>query len=504
MTPGCPSARADALGSAPALRRGDAAGPVPAMVTAMGLGSRLRALELATRPEHPDLELALARRWAELPAHARTRNQMLGRRLAGCEGTHGVFPRCDLACTPCYHSREANRVRVDGGHTVAEVDRQMALLRQLRGPGQNAQLIGGEVTLLDADDHAAALQAMLRHGRKPMSMSHGDFDYDYLERLALDPGTGRPRFGHLSFAGHFDSMMYGRRGIRRVGSESELDEYRARFCAIFDRLQREHGITHYLAHNMTVTPRNLEQIAGVIARCRDMGFRRFSFQPAAFVGNPNRWKDEYRAFTTDAVWAEVERGAGARLHWRALQIGDHRCNRTAYGAYGAYAGERYVPLLDEDDPRDARVLDDFIAAFGGMDFSAPPAILAARLGRGFAPPAAGGRVRPGMGAPGLRACRRPRRRARHAASGGDVRHARVHGRARRPAGLGGARARRGRRRSRGARGAGALAGVLLRDGPSRGRPARAGLRAACGARPGRERPAGRAPAPAPPAPGVES
>ena len=125
------------------------------------------------------------------PRTCKTPNQMLGRRTAGCEGTHGVFPRCNLACTPCYHSREANRVRVDGEHTVREVDRQMALLRERRGPGQNAQLIGGEVTLLEPDDHAAALQAMIDHGRKPMSMSHGDFDYDYLEALALDPATGR-------------------------------------------------------------------------------------------------------------------------------------------------------------------------------------------------------------------------------------------------------------------------------------------------------------------------
>jgi len=93
---------------------------------------------------------------------------MLGRRTAGCEGTHGVFPRCDLACTPCYHSREANRVRTDGDHTEREVDRQMGLLRTLRGPGQNAQLIGGEVTLLGPEDHARALQAMHRYGRKPM------------------------------------------------------------------------------------------------------------------------------------------------------------------------------------------------------------------------------------------------------------------------------------------------------------------------------------------------
>jgi len=320
------------------------------MITALRSPSELlRAIELATRPEHPDLQLALARRWAELPEHVRTPNQMLGKRMTGCEGTHGVFPRCNLACTPCYHAKEANRVRVDAGHTETEVDRQMAYLRSVRGPGQHAQLIGGEVTLLGADGHAAALQAMLRHERKPMSMSHGDFDYEYLVALAIDPRTGRRRFGHLAFAAHFDSMMFGRRGIRRAANEAELNPYRQRFCEMFQRLEREHGVTHYLAHNMTVTPRNVDQIEGVLRDCRRMGFSMFSFQPAAFIGNRNRWKDEYRSFSSAEVWTEIERGAGGRLHPDALHIGDTRCNRTAYGGY---VGDRYWPLLDEDDERD--------------------------------------------------------------------------------------------------------------------------------------------------------
>ena len=341
----------------------------------------LRELEILTRPEHPDLAAALARRWEELPAHVKTPNQMLGRRTAGCEGTHGVFPRCDLACTPCYHSREANRVRVDGDHTVSEIDAQMALLRQLRGPGQNAQLIGGEVTLLAPDEHAAALQAMLDHGRKPMSMSHGDFDYDYLERLALDPATGAPRFTHLSFAGHFDSMMFGRRGIRRARTEAELHPYRARFAAHFQRLEREHGVTHYFAHNMTVTPRNLDQVAGVIRDCRDMGFRMFSFQPAAFIGNTNRWKGDYEDVTAERVWAEVERGAGGHLPWNAFQIGDERCNRTAYGVY---VGPRWVPLLDDRDPRDHGFRDAFFASIGGANLQEGRALTIARVARGIA------------------------------------------------------------------------------------------------------------------------
>ena len=46
-----------------------------------------------------------------------------------------------------------------------------------------------------------------------------------------------------------------------------------------------------------------------------------------------------------------------------------------------------MPLLDEDDPRDAEVLDDFVTAFGGMDFVAPLPVLA-RPVRGLrAPPA---------------------------------------------------------------------------------------------------------------------
>ncbi len=344
------------------------------------LERRLRDLELITRPEAPELSAALGRRWEQLPAHVRNDAQSIGRRTVGCEGTHGVFPRCNLACTPCYHSRDANRVRVDGAHTVAEVDRQMELLARERGPGQNAQLIGGEVTLLDPDDHAAALAAMRRHGRKPMSMSHGDFDYEYLERLVLGPG-GRPRLDSVSFAGHFDSMMFGRRGQRRVAREQELNGARRRFCDMFARLQREHGVGSYLAHNMTVTPRNVDQVAQVLRDCRRYGFRMFSFQPAAFVGNDARWRDDYAELSDDAVWAQMEAGAGTRLPYRVFQIGDERCNRTAYGVL---VGQRWVALMDDRVAADLRARDTFYRVIGALDFAAPPALLAARLARAFA------------------------------------------------------------------------------------------------------------------------
>ena len=278
--------------------------------------------------------------------------------------------------------------------------------------------------------------------------------------------------------------MFGRRGIKRAQTEAELHPYRERFCAMFQRLEREHGVTHYLAHNMTVTPRNLDEIPDVVRACRAMGFRMLSFQPAAYIGNEARWKEAYRAFSTDEVWRRVEEGAGARLHFNAEQVGDVRCNRTAHGLY---AGDRYATLLDEDDPRDARALHDFIAAFGGMDFDDGSAGLrAVRATRAIARHPAVLR----SGAPwALRLVRRlggVRAIRRAAPAGDDLRHARVHGRARGQARLGAAAARRAVRRPGGPRHPGAPAGLLLRDGAPRVRHARPGLRPARRARPAGE------------------
>lgn len=328
----------------------------------------LRGAEVSTRPVHPQTKAALIRRWAELPVGARTDAQTLGQHAVGCEGTHGVFPRCNLACTPCYHSRDANQVAVSGSHTVEQVSRQMDLLRSERGPRAHAQLIGGEVSLLPPDDHAETLRVMREHGREPMSMSHGDFDYDYLSDLALD-AQGKSRASRLSFAGHFDMLMFGRRGIERPPDERSLNPYRKRFVEMFKRLRREHGVRYFLAHNMTVTPRNIDQIADVVRECHDYGFGLFSFQPAAFIGDDRRWHEDYRDSTSDDVWAEIERGVGARLPYRALQVGDVRCNRTTYGFY---LGTRYFPILDDLKPADLRVRDAFFHYFGGVSFSGTP------------------------------------------------------------------------------------------------------------------------------------
>ncbi|OFE18061.1 radical SAM domain-containing protein [Humibacillus sp. DSM 29435] len=331
-----------------------------------------------TRPVDERTEQVLRDRWAALPEAVRTPEQLLGRHAVGCEGTHGVFPKCNLTCSPCYHSRDANKVRIDGSHTVTQIDEQMAYLAKRRGPRAHAQLIGGEVSLLAPDDHAAALLAMRAHGREPMSMTHGDFDYDYLEKVVLD-GDRRVRLPRVSFAAHFDSLMRGRRGIPRPYNEAELDGYRATFVEMFARLRRETGVRSYLAHNMTVTPANLRQVASVVASVSRMGYQMLSFQPAAFVGDDRRWDDGYDDVDIDAVWEELEQGLGQKVSWRALQFGDRRCNRTAFGFK---VGQAWHTLCEADIPAETAARDVFLNHFGGMSFGGtPPALLVAKVGR---------------------------------------------------------------------------------------------------------------------------
>lgn len=365
----------------PSIRIADAPGRIKVVMHRLRAArGALRRFEVATRPLPPDMAAALTRRWAELPDHVRTPAQLLGRRSAGCEGTHGVFPQCNFGCRPCYHSDDANQVRIDGTHTVAAVAEQMAFARSVRGPGQFAQLIGGEVSLLDPDDHAAALIAMWAQDRVPMSFSHGDFDYDYLQRLALGP-DGRPRFDQLAFAIHIDTTMIGRRAVSHPVVESDLDGERERVMEMFHRLRRQHGIRSYVAHNMTVTPANLDQVPAVIASCRSFGYRMFSFQPAAYIGHEQRWQPGYRRFGDDDVWARIEAGAGRSLPYRGIQFGDLRCNRVTWGAF---VGDRYVPVLDEADQRDLAARDAFFAAFPGTLGSGHPTLKAVRLARSVA------------------------------------------------------------------------------------------------------------------------
>lgn len=325
----------------------------------------LRRVEVRTRVADPETSAVLTKRWSELPEAVRTPAQSLGRFSPGCEGTHGVFPKCNLTCSPCYHSADANKVRIDADHTVAEVTAQMAFLRQQRGPHAYAQLIGGEVSLLSPDTHAAALLAMRANGREPMSMTHGDFDFDYLRSVVVG-ADGQTRLKRVSFAAHVDSLMRGRRGFPRPRSEAELNPARAAFAEMFRRLRREHGVRSYLAHNMTVTPQNLPEVADAVKAVSGMGYSMMSFQPAARVGDDRRWSDDLDEVGIDDVWQQIETGLGRKVPWQAVEFGDPRCNRTSHGVR---VNGTWHPLLDPSLAADLEVRDAFFTHLAGMTFT---------------------------------------------------------------------------------------------------------------------------------------
>lgn len=247
----------------------------------------------------------------------------------------------------------------------------MDFLQKQRGRVAHCQLIGGEVSLLPAADHARALEVMRFYGRIPMSFTHGDFSYDYLKALALDD-DGKPRFRRLDFAVHFDMFMYGRTGIRRPESEAALHEYRARFVEMFRHLEREHGVRSYLAHNVTVQEGNFDQIADVVRELRTYGFRMLSFQPAAATGHrraPRLARDD-----GEGLWAQIEKGAGTALPTSLFQMGDPRCNRVSFCAVvGDGEKARVVPLFDAASAGDQRLRDALMERFGNI--ALPHAIL---------------------------------------------------------------------------------------------------------------------------------
>lgn len=118
--------------------------------------------------------------------------------------------------------------------------------------------------------------------------------------------------------------------------------------------------------------------------------RHVLFQPAAFVGDERRWLEDYGDTTGDEVWAQIDAGAGGRLPFRAIQYGDVRCNRTAYGFY---LGERGHSILGDEDAADLAVRDVFSRHLGGINFSGTTVpllavkVLAARPDRRTHPPA---------------------------------------------------------------------------------------------------------------------
>ena len=138
---------------------------------------------------------------------------------------------------------------------------------------------------------------------------------------------------------------------------------------MFDTLKKEHRVDSYLAHNMTVTPTNLDDVEQVTRDVLEMNYDMMSFQPAAFIGDDRRWNENFEEVTIDAVWERIEAGVGQPLPHKAVQFGDPRCNRHTVGVM---VDGRFASVLDADEPKDIAARDRFLKHFGGMIFGDIP------------------------------------------------------------------------------------------------------------------------------------
>lgn len=345
--------------------------PAGSPSTGSGVVARARALAATVRnPVRDEARRMLAQNWRGLADDMRVPQQMFGRQGNGCGATIGAMPRCDFACRGCYLNADANRVPAE---SVEAIKAQMRALRPVLGHAGNLQLTDGEVTLRPVEEVAELLRYARSLGLIPMLMTHGDSFRrrpGLLERLMVEGGLAEVSI-------HVDTTQRGRLGdaYRRARNEDELEPLREEFAAIIRRAQRATGRVLRAATTMTVTRENVDGVASVVrwvARNAD-AFRLISFQPIAQVG---RTEAGYGGgVDVDELWDRVADGLGIaggskRMTRMGVWFGHRACNRMVNGTVVHHdrGGIAFAPLRDEDDRASVRVVDGFLARFGGVSF----------------------------------------------------------------------------------------------------------------------------------------
>ncbi|HEY1582367.1 MAG TPA: radical SAM protein [Chthoniobacterales bacterium] len=324
--------------------------------------ARWNALRHPIDPEKADL---LRKRWASLPNELQTRHQLAGRHLTHCGFITGAS-YCSFRCTHCYLPANANAVPIP---SLREMKEQIEASRRLQGPGGGLQITGGDVA--DAYWRAGRpneLVAIVRHavqaGLVPMLMTHGQTlleHPEFLDALVLEGGLRQ-------VAVHIDLTQAGRHGypINRLTSESDLHPLREAFTELAANLRQRSGLPLELAHNCTVTARNIDSVAEVVRwflqdPARSRIWRILSFQPEA---NTGRTIISNNPVTPALVWQKLCEGIGLTIDGSAFIGGHPDCNQGAALLVEQRRG-RHLPLVPNDE-KSRRLLADILAAIGAV------------------------------------------------------------------------------------------------------------------------------------------
>jgi hypothetical protein len=362
---------------------------LPVSLRAHRASGRWRARWNAFRfPINGEKQALLRKRWNSLPSELRTPNQLAGRHLTHCGFTTGAS-YCSFRCTHCYLPANANEVPIP---SLAELKEQIDANRRFQGPGGGLQITGGDVA--DAywrsgrqDELIEIVRYAVGVGLVPMLMTHGQTlleHPEFLEALVIDGGLRQ-------VAVHIDMTQAGRHGypIARIKTEKDLHPVREAFTDLARDIRERIGAPLQLAHNCTVTERNIASIPDVVRWFladpgRSRIWRILSFQPEA---NTGRTLFSQTPVTPAGVWQKICDGMGLKLDGSAYIGGHPDCNQGTTLLIERRRG-RYLPLFPNDE-KTKRLFAEILATLGAIstittDADAGASLLPYRVGGAFA------------------------------------------------------------------------------------------------------------------------
>ena len=334
-------------------------------------------------PIDPEKQTLLRARWESLPNELRTPHQLAGRHLTHCGFITGAS-FCSFRCTHCYLPKNANQIPLP---SLAEMKEVIEANRRFQGPGGGLQITGGDVA--DAYWRAGRqeeLVEIVRHtnhvGLVPMVMTHGQTlleHPEFLEALVVEGGLRQ-------VAVHIDTTQAGRHGfaLNRLTSENDLHPVREAFTRLAVDLRRRTRLPLELAHNCTVTERNIDSIARIVRWFladpqRSRIWRILSFQPEADTG---RTIFSRHPVTPALAWERICEGIGARLDNHAFLGGHPDCGQGTILLIDQRSGQHWPALPNDEKTR--TLFGEILATLGAVSTITTDALLPYRVAGAFA------------------------------------------------------------------------------------------------------------------------
>ncbi len=251
--------------------------------------------------------------------------QAMGRRWpVGCVALE-ITQRCNLDCSICYLSENAEAVR---DIPLAELFRRIDAIADLYGPHTDVQVTGGDPTLRKRSELIEIVARIRARGLRASLFTNGiRAKRDLLEDLAEG--------GLVDVAFHVD-LTQARKGY---AAERDLNAVRC------DYIERARGLPLSVIFNTTLFHGNLDEVPTLtrfFARHSDV-VRLASFQLQANSGRGTERRRDPR-ITMDAVAELIEAGVGTKLTFDAPRAGHARCNRYAMASV---ANGRVHDLFDD-------------------------------------------------------------------------------------------------------------------------------------------------------------